>query len=425
MSYTRRNLADKLENTAKTFSATYLSGPRQCGKSTLVRNLLPSDSANYLTFDSVPIRTAAAKDPEKFIAKLPQDKLNIIDEVQRVPEVYLQLKKWIDERRFEGRGRGRFLLTGSANIFALPGLANAMVGRMAVMTLYPFSAAEVSNSGVNFIDRLWNDSLSIKNCERADLVKIIKDATFPELALNGDIDRSVWLDGYFDTMLDRDAAEFAKIRKPELIYHLLVSLSGRVGSLMNNDSIMRETGLNQGTFERYKSLCEAAFLTFELQPWAKPNRLKKRFVKSKKIYFTDTNFLCFLARRDISEVYEKDPALMGHFFENFIATEIMKSISALPGKFYVSHFNPVREDGKETDFVIEKDNGETIAIEVKLDSSLNSKDFKNLELCRDTIDDKFKKGIVVYTGDSLVPFGDKLWAVPVSYLWDKQKSRLS
>ena len=109
---------------------------------------------------------------------------------------------------------------------------------------------------------------------------------------------------------------------------------------------------------------------------------------------------------------------MGHIFENFIASEIMKSASALPGNFYVSHFNPVRGDGKETDFVIEKDNGETIAIEVKLDSSLNDKDFKNLELCRDTIGSKFKKGIVIYTGEDLVPYGNKIWAVPVNYLWE-------
>jgi predicted AAA+ superfamily ATPase len=153
-------------------------------------------------------------------------------------------------------------------------------------------------------------------------------------------------------------------------------------------------------------------MTFEIPSWSKPNKLNKRFVKSKKIYFTDTNFLCFLMRRDIREVFERDRTLMGHLFENFIASEIMKSIGVLPGKFYVSHFNPVRGEGKETDFVIENDTGEAIAIEVKLASSLNAKDFANLELCRNTIGDRFKRGIVLYTGEEAVPFGDKLWAVP-------------
>jgi hypothetical protein len=413
-----RGLTEKLENTVKTFSATYLSGARQCGKSTLVSRLLSMNNVNYMTFDTMAVRVAAQADPDTFIAKLPRDRLNIIDEVQRVPEVYLMLKKWVDEGRLEGDGRAQFLLTGSANMFALPELAKAMVGRMAVLTLYPFSAAEVNNSNTNFVEKLWNDDLSIKNYKRADLTSIIKNATFPEIALNKDIDRGVWFDAYLSTILDRDATDFAKIRKPELVYQLLVSLCGRVGSLMNNNSIMTDTGLNQGTFEKYKSLCGATFLTFEIQPWARPNKLNKRFVRSPKIYFTDTNFLCFLMRRDISDVSQNDPTLMGHLFENFVAAEIMKSTSALPGKFYVSHFNPVRADGKETDFVIEKDNGEAIAIEVKLDSTLAAKDFKNLELCRGTIGDNFKKGVVLYTGENLVPFGDRLWAVPVNYLWE-------
>jgi predicted AAA+ superfamily ATPase len=216
MDYIRRNLTEKLKNTVETFSAAYLSGARQSGKSTLVRRLLSADDVNYITFDTTVVRMAAQRDPDAFISGLQTDKLNVIDEVQRVPEVYLSLKKLVDERRFKGRGKALFLLTGSANIFALPQLAGAMVGRMAVLTLYPFSAAEINNSGANFIDKLWNDGLSVKKYKRANVVRVIRDATFPEIALNDGIDRSVWLDGYFNTILDRDAAELAKIRKPEM-----------------------------------------------------------------------------------------------------------------------------------------------------------------------------------------------------------------
>ena len=414
MGYICRNMLKKLENTVETFSAVYLSGARQCGKSTLVRNIGTPDMVNYITFDTTAIMAAAKKDPEAFISNLPKDKLNIIDEIQRVPEIYLKLKKNIDDKRFEGNGKTLFLMTGSASIPALSELAENMVGRMAVLTLYPFSIAEMHNTDINFIARIWNDDLSIKNYERIDLIDLITKATFPEIALAQSIDRSIWFDSYLTTILQRDAVEFAKIRKPEIIYQLLVSLTSRVGSLIKNEDIMKDIGMNQITFEKYKSFCNATFMTFEIPSWSKPNKLGKRFVKSKKIYFTDTNFLCFLMRRDIGEVFEKDKPLMGHLFENFIATEIMKATSVLPGKFYVSHFNPVRGDGKETDFVIENDKGEAIAIEVKLDSSLDAKDFKNLELCRDTIGDKFKKGIVLYTGEAAVPFGDRLWAVPVA-----------
>jgi len=418
MNYFERILSNKLKITTESFSAAYLNGPRQCGKSTLVQNLFHSDEANYMTFDTTTVRNAARNDPEAFIEGFPKDKISIIDEVQRVPSFHLLIKKAIDEKRIQEQGKARFLLTGSANILGLPVSANAMVGRMALLTLLPFSAAEINNSNVNFIEKLWNKNLTVRKYKQVDLIDVIKNSTFPEIALNKDINRSVWMDSFIDTILERDAAEFAKIRKPELILQLLASLSCRVGSLLNNDSVMNETGLNQITYGKYKSFCNNVYLTFEIQPWAKPNKLNKRFVKSKKIYFTDANFLCFLLRRDIYDVNKNDPSQMGHIFENFIAAEIMKSISSLPEKYYVSHFNPVRGDGKETDFIIEKENGETIAIEVKLNSSLNEKDFKNVTACGNVIGDKFKKGIVFYTGNDLVPFGEKLWAVPVNFLWE-------
>jgi len=417
MDYIRRNMAKKLEKTVKTFSAVYLNGARQCGKSTFVRNILPPDKVNYITFDTSAVMASAKKDPEAFISNLPKDKLNIIDEIQRVPEVYFALKKYVDDRRFEGKNKALFLITGSANIPALPNLAQFMVGRMATLTLYPFSVAEIHNTDANFIDHIWNDDLTIKTYEQADLVDLITKSTFPEIALDKGIDRAIWFDSYLTTVLQRDAIEFANIKKPELIYQILVSLTSRVGSLVKNEDIMKDTGMNQFTFEKYKAFCNATFMTFEVPSWSKPNKLDKRFVKSKKIYFTDTNFLCFLMRRDIMEVMEKDRQLMGHLFENFVASEIMKATSILPGKFYVSHFNPVRGQGKETDFVIENERGEALAIEVKLSSSLDAKDFENLEMCRNTIGDKFKKGIVLYTGKELVPFGSKLWAVPLSTIF--------
>jgi predicted AAA+ superfamily ATPase len=135
MDYIQRNLTQKLEGIIKNFSAVYLSGARQCGKSTLVQNILPSDEVNYLTFDTNSLRMSAQKDPEDFIKTLPKDKLNIIDEVQRIPEVYLLLKKDIDKKRFDGYGKSLFLLTGSSNIFALPELKKAMAGRIATLTL--------------------------------------------------------------------------------------------------------------------------------------------------------------------------------------------------------------------------------------------------------------------------------------------------
>jgi predicted AAA+ superfamily ATPase len=179
---------------------------------------------------------------------------------------------------------------------------------------------------------------------------------------------------------------------------------------------MKETGLDAKTYDKYKALCNNTFLTFELPSWTKQNRLDKRFVKQKKLYFTDTCLLCHILQRDLEDIYLNDRTVMGHVFENFIATEIMKAVNSLDS-FSVSHFNPVQHQGKEVDFVIESSNGKTVGIEVKLDGTINEKDWANMNTLQETIGDKFLKGIIIYTGTSLMQVGRSIWAVPVNYMW--------
>jgi predicted AAA+ superfamily ATPase len=145
--------------------------------------------------------------------------------------------------------------------------------------------------------------------------------------------------------------------------------------------------------------------------WAKPNRLNKRFTKAAKLFFYDTNLLAYLIRRDMGEILKNDRITMGHLFENFVASEIMKGLSSLPG-YGVSHFRT--SDQKELDFVIEKSSGETLGIEVKLSDSLREEDFYGLKLLREAAGKKFKRGAVVYTGSEILPWGENLWALPVS-----------
>jgi predicted AAA+ superfamily ATPase len=417
MTYINRILNIELLKSVKNHPLVYLNGARQCGKSTLIHNALPKEDINYISFDSPIILTAAKQDPASFIAGLSQDKVNVIDEVQLVPEIFRYFKIDIDKKRLNGKDKSLYILTGSANIFALPKLADALVGRMSILTLYPFSVAEFYKTEINFIDKLWDTKLTIEKYKNENILEKISNASFPEISLDKNVDQIKWFDNYLTTILQRDAFSLANIRKPEKILQLLVSLSARVGSLINDENIKKETGLNSITYERYKAFCNSTFMTFEIQPWAKPNKLDKRFFRSKKLYFTDTNFLCYIMRRQLKDLYNNTLSVMGHVFENFIASEIMKATSSSSNQYFVSHFNPVRGQGKEVDFVIENSNGEAIAIEVKLDATVTSKDFSNMEICHDTIGEKFKKGIVIYTGNDLLPFSDKLWAVPVNYLW--------
>jgi predicted AAA+ superfamily ATPase len=416
MDYVHRLLEDSMNKTVRTRPLLYLNGPRQCGKSTLAQNISVKEKMNYVTFDN-PVHLSFAKnDPAGFLQHLPQNRLNIIDEVQLAPELFRYLKMAIDEQRLADKNSALYVLTGSANIFALPKLADALVGRLSILTLYPFAVSEIKKTGINFVEKLWNNDLCPQKYSRFNVVNIVSDATFPEIALDKRKNRYQWFNDYITTLLQRDVRVLADIKNPDKIFQLLVSLSQRAGGLLNNVNIMKETGLDTKTYEKYKTLCSSTFLTFEMPSWTKPNKLNKRFVKQKKLYFTDTSLLCHIMQRDMDDVYRNDKTVMGHIFENFIATEIMKATESL-GSFTVSHFNPVQNQGKEVDFIIESPDGKAVGIEVKLDGTINEKDWANMNVLRETIGNKFMKGIIIYTGTDLMQVSRNIWAVPVNYLW--------
>jgi len=430
MKFFSRELEGYLAKTLKTRPLIYLNGPRQCGKSTFVQNLsfkgnsdiessdiksVDIKSANYLSFDSPVNLTAAKANPAEFVQSLPSHKLNIIDEVQAVPEIFPYLKIAVDENRAKDQGTGLYLLTGSANLMALPQLSEALVGRMSVLTLFPFSASEYRRTGLNFITRLFEERLEYRSYRSFDLLNILFNASFPEPVLNPDINRTQWFDDYLNTLLQRDIRTVADIRNPAKVTMLLSVLAMRAGGLLNNTQAAQDTGLDFKTYERYKAAALNTFIIFEVPAWSKPNRLNKRFTKSPKLFFTDTNLLVYLLRRDLEEIYRRDRITMGRLFENFIATEIMKNASSLVD-LELSHFRTA--DQKEVDFVLEK-KGKVVGIEVKLNSVPDTHDFAGLRLLKEAVGDRFERGIVIYPGTELVPFGENLWAVPVSFLWEE------
>jgi predicted AAA+ superfamily ATPase len=413
MKYFKRGIEEYLERTLKTRPLVYLNGPRQTGKSTLARNFHFRGAVNYLSFDS-PVNLGAAKaDPAKFVQSLPSAGLNIIDEVQAAPEIFPYLKMAVDENRRGSGGTGLYLITGSANILALPRLSEAFVGRMSVLTLLPFSSSEYRRTEINFITRLFDDKLEYRKYRNYDLLNIILHAGFPEPSLKNDIERVQWFDDYLNTLLLRDIRAVAEIRNPSKEIMLLSVLAMRAGGLLNNSMVAQETGLDIKTYERYKAAAVNLFIVFEVPAWSKPNRLNKRFTKSSKLFFTDTCLLAYLLRRDPGEIYSRDRITMGRVFENFIACEIMKNASPVPG-LEISHFRT--SDQKEVAFVLERKGG-VIGIEVKLDSVPDYHDFAGLKILREAAGNRFRRGIVIYPGTELVSFGEDLWAVPVCYLW--------
>ncbi len=409
-----RKLATSILDALQAFPVVYVNGPRQAGKSTLVQSLAQNDwPAEYVTFDEATMMGAAEANPESFLRAY-QDRL-ILDEVQMAPALFRALKLLADEARRadKARANGRYLLTGSANIMALPKLSDALVGRMSVLTLLPLSALEIAKGAGGFLPSLMSNSFKPATVRRKHaLVDVIRRATFPEIT-NDDDDRGRWFESYITTILQRDVRQIADIAKLGVLPNLLKVLAGRAGGLINDADISRAIGQNSVTAKNYRILLQMMFLTFDVKPWYRSTG--KRLVKSPKGYLMDTALLCHLEQIDLAKSERQDPHIFGHVFENFVATELLKQLTSSEEKAELYHFRT--SDGKEVDFVLERRDGRLAAIEVKGRDAVSVADFKGLKELSSLIGDDFICGIVLYRGNKIVPFEENMWAVPVDAMW--------
>jgi len=411
----KRKLSTKILDALQGFPVVYVNGPRQAGKSTLVQKLAAKQwPAEYVTFDEATMLGAAEANPESFLRAYEQRL--ILDEVQMVPGLFRVLKLLADEARLADKksANGRYLLTGSANIMALPKLADALVGRMSVLTLYPLSALEVVGGKGTFLENLMGNGFrpgTIKR--RTAFVDVIRAATFPEISTEDYNRRTQWFESYITTILQRDVRQIADIAKLGVLPNLLKVLASRAGGLINEADISRAIGQNAVTAKNYRVLLQMMFLTFDVKPWYR--NIGKRLVKSPKGYIIDTSLLCHLQQIDIEKAAIHQPHVFGHIFENFVASELLKQLASSGGVEQLYHFRT--SDGKEVDFVLERPDGKFAAIEVKTRDAVSASDFKGLKELRSQTEDDFICGIVLYHGNKVVPFDDGMWAVPVDALW--------
>jgi len=356
---------------------------------------------------------SASTAPEAFLSSF--DNSVIIDEVQMVPGIFRALKVVVDELRLTNKRKanGRYLLTGSANILALPGLSGPLVGRMSVMTLYPFCTAEASGGNGTGLERILEMDFSGMGSRGLNINEAIKLATFPEISGKKHNERGIWFDGYLTTLLQRDVRMLADLEKIALLPALLRILATRAGNLINDADVARDVGLNPVTGKFYRNILKMMFLTTDVPPWYR--NIGKRLVKSPKGYLTDTLLLCHILDLDFDDLYKHKPDLFGHVLENYVASELTKLLSFSKARAQLFHFRT--SDGKEVDFVIEKADGTIFGIEVKKSESVNHTDFKGLTILAEAVGKDFKGGIVLYGGKEVAPFGKNMWAVPFHVLW--------
>ncbi|MBK6735702.1 MAG: ATP-binding protein [bacterium] len=386
-----------------------LHGPRQCGKTTLARSFGADDGRRYLTLDDPATFLAVQADPAGFVLDL--EGPVTIDEVQRVPQLFLAIKQSVDR----DRRSGRFLLTGSANALFVPSVADSLAGRMQIVRLHPLSEVEIAHRQPTFLDRIFAADFKVAQGERLGpkVADLIVRGGFPE-AVRRDTERGrrAWVRDYLEAIVQRDVRDLARIQRLDILPRLLELAAGQTARLVNVSEISGPFGVSRTTVRDYLTLLRHVFLVEELPAWH-ANRLK-RLVKTPKLHMTDTGLACALLGVEADDLI-RDRTLLGQLLETFVVQELRRQASGWEHDLRFSHYRD--KDQQEVDIVLERGPGRIVGIEVKAAATLRDADRRGLERLRDASGKRFRCGVLLYDGESMVPLGDRIYAVPLGVVW--------
>lgn len=405
----RRNLESQLRAALADTPVVLLNGARQTGKTTLVKQIAAGRKTVYLTLDDAATLAAATADPEALVQS--HDGLLVIDEIQKAPQLLPAIKKAVDVKR----KAGRFLLTGSANVLSLPKVSESLAGRMEVLTLWPLSQGELRGRRERFIDVAFTDKpLRIGKHAPLDLGRLIVGGGYPEAVARKVAERRAnWFGSYITTILQRDVRDIAHIEGLVDMPRLLSLLAARSSGLMNISEVSRASTLSHTTLRRYLALLELTYLLRLLPAWS--TNLSKRLVKSPKVHLVDSGLAAHLALHDRGALSRNDP-LFGALLESFVVAELSKQASWSQVRPALYHFRTAA--GREVDVVLEGSGGRVVGIEIKASASVSQSDFAGLRALAEEAAGKFVRGVLLYGGDTVLPFGEGLVAAPVSMLWE-------
>lgn len=405
-----RLIENKIQLALTDTPVVFLMGPRQAGKTTIAKHL-GNENWMYLSFDDVEQMLFVKADPVGFIRNLPADKSIALDEIQRLPELFISIKQSVDENRRPGR----FLLTGSANALLLPTLADSLAGRMELIKINTLSESEIINKPVTFLPQLLQGKAPTTNDIRVRhyLIERIVKGCYPEPIQRQNEQRvAAWYNNYIQTLIQKDIRDLGHIEHHSTMTKLIEVLMLYSGKLLNFSELSAKVGLNRVTTQKYVNLLEQLFLIDPLPAWH-ANQYK-RLIKTSKVHIVDTGLIC--AMRDINQAYlANNPDILGALLETFVVNEIKKQANFLNDRLKFYHYRD--KDKVEVDLIIENSLGELIAIEIKASSTIVQHDLTGLKKFANIAQDKLKIGILLYDGDHTSAFGDKLFAVPIAALW--------
>lgn len=401
-----------LEQALASRRVVMLTGPRQCGKTTLARKLV-SDGTAYRTLDDVAARQAAENDPHLFVDYAPKGGTLIIDEIQKVPDLLPAIKKVVDQ---DNRA-GQFLITGSANILNLPTVTESLAGRIGKVRLRPLSQGEIAKANPVFLQQAFAQKFTRPKTRynRNDLIEMIFRGGFPEaIRLEGKA-RKNWHTDYVDAMIEHDLNDVANIRQVDVMKDLVRVLAAWSSKFMDVSAIAAGLAADRRTLANYISALQSFYIVESVPAWRKTDY--DRVGKQDKIFMADTGMMTALLGWKPSD-FTNDPDKSGKAFETFAYNELAAQIDAAEDTYHLYQYRD--RDKREIDFLIERDDRSILAIEIKSGITVKKSDFKHIEWFRDNLAKRKPViGIVLYAGDEILPFGENLWVVPFDCLWAK------
>lgn len=410
--YIPRFIQERVEEALTDTPVVLIHGPRQSGKTTLARHVGQEKGFAYYSFDDVGVRSAAQDDPAGFVAGLPERA--ILDEVQRVPELFSTIKLAVDR----DRRPGRFILTGSANILMIPRVSDSLAGRMEIISLHPLSRCEILGRRSGFIDDLFAGAGLMHEAKRlgAGIAEIVAAGGYPAaLARTNERRRHDWYSEYVETIAKRDIKDLARIREIEVLPQIMALAAAQTAQLFNLAELASPFRLSRPTIGDYVTLLEQVFLLHRLPAWHN-NRLS-RLVKAPKLHVGDTGVACAVLNHSAAALCEDRP-LLGHLLETYVVQELRRQASWSAERIQLHHFRT--KEGAEVDAVLERAGRQIAGVEVKLSGTVVAKDFRGLKKLREAVGSRFTAGVVLYDGEVSIPFGGGLFAVPLSRLWTEK-----
>jgi len=402
MEYITRTLEPVLRRTASTFRAIELTGPRQAGKTTLLKHLF-GDTHAYVSLDDAANRRHALEDPRGFLQEFAPPL--IVDEFQRAPDLVGYIKLMIDDN---ASAKGAFILTGSQNLGATHTVPESLAGRVAIMRLFPLTSAELR--GEPQAPLLWEPAEEIREARPASVREAwthMLRGWYPEVALDPTVDPALWHASYLHSYVQRDVEELRDLADPLAYNRFVQVLASRAAMLLDVTDIARNVDVSPGTIRAWLSLLVGTYQVFLARPFSA--NIGKRVTKHPKVYFTDTGTLCSLVGLQSIDHALNGP-MAGQIVENAVAADVHKGLShRLVGGhlwFYRTHA------GLETDLIVDIA-GSLVPIEVKASGTASHRWARTLERVREDLGpERTAPGFVVHPGQVKSPIGKGIIAVP-------------